>query len=171
EDMAAQNYFSHTGQDSSTPANRAIAADYSGSFVGENIAAGYPNALDVFQGWLNSSVHKDNILNANYTEIGIGFATNAAAQYDQYWTQVFGDRTSKSAAPSSAQPSDFLKNCTVSQPSQASASVKGWTSASRLSSSSPVKTTPAIVSTPEPKQMSGLLLAGLGLLFIKGRRK
>lgn len=171
EDMARQNYFSHTGLNSSTPANRAIAAGYGSTSVGENIGAGYKNPLEVVQGWLNSPGHKENILRTSYTEIGIGFATSATSQYEQYWTQVFGDRTSKSAAPASALPDDFFKSCTVSQPTQAISSVKGWAPNQSFTNLSTARSTAAIVSTPEPKQLPGLLCAGLGLLFFNCRRK
>ena len=39
-DMASNNYFSHTGLNGSTFSERAIAAGYTGSPRGENIAAG-----------------------------------------------------------------------------------------------------------------------------------
>jgi len=42
------------------------------SAAAENIAAGYATAADVMNGWMNSQGHRDNILNANFTEIGIG---------------------------------------------------------------------------------------------------
>jgi uncharacterized protein YkwD len=38
--------------------------------------------------WLNSSGHHANILNREYTEIGLGMARNSQGQ--PYWTQVFG---------------------------------------------------------------------------------
>ena len=40
--------------------------------MGENIAAGYPNAQAVFDGWKNSPGHNSNMLGSGYTTIGIG---------------------------------------------------------------------------------------------------
>ena len=41
---------------------------------GENIAAGYASPEAVMSGWMNRSGHRANILNCNYTEIGVGYA-------------------------------------------------------------------------------------------------
>lgn len=57
---------------------------------GENIAFGYPTAIEVMQGWMNSPGHRANILNPNVAEIGIGVVTNAQGYL--FWTQEFGSR-------------------------------------------------------------------------------
>jgi uncharacterized protein YkwD len=51
----------------------------------------------VMVGWMNSSGHRANILNCNYTEIGIGYYYQADDTYPggswgyrHYWTQDFG---------------------------------------------------------------------------------
>lgn len=88
-DMACNNYFSHTGLDGSTIGYRAERQGYNWSSVGENIAAGYSSPESVVQGWMNSPGHKANILGADYTEIGIGYAFGAASDYGAYWTAVF----------------------------------------------------------------------------------
>ena len=40
--------------------------------VGENLALGYPTALAVVAGWMGSEGHRNNILSAKYTQIGVG---------------------------------------------------------------------------------------------------
>lgn len=50
--------------------------------AGENIAAGYGSAEDVFNGWMNSSGHRANILNPDYTTLGVGNSGD-------YWVQLF----------------------------------------------------------------------------------
>jgi uncharacterized protein YkwD len=98
-DMAELNFFSHTNPNPAhaTADDRVRAADYGGSFTGENIAAGYSSAAAVMQGWMNSPGHRDNILNCASTQIGIGYYYQADDQpfsgsgpYYYYWTQVFG---------------------------------------------------------------------------------
>ncbi len=54
--------------------------------AGENVAAGYPSAKSVMNGWLNSSGHKANI-EGNFTHIGIAAIKNSNGQY--YYTQLF----------------------------------------------------------------------------------
>ncbi|MGI9612281.1 MAG: CAP domain-containing protein [Acidimicrobiales bacterium] len=85
QDMSANGYFSHTGLNGSQPWDRAVAAGYSYSSMGENIAQGYGSADAVMNGWMNSSGHRANILNCSFTEMGLGRAGNA-----NYWTQLFG---------------------------------------------------------------------------------
>ncbi len=84
-DMAAQGYFSHTGLDGSQPWDRARAAGYGSSGIGENIAAGYGSAEAVMSGWMNSSGHRANILNCGYRHLGVGYAAQG-----NHWTQLFG---------------------------------------------------------------------------------
>ncbi|WP_406609436.1 CAP domain-containing protein [Agarivorans sp. JK6] len=88
--MANYDFFSHTGLDGSSSATRASAQGYSWSYVGENIAAGQRSVEAAMSGWLQSSGHCANIMNANYTELGAAKAENASSSYGIYWTQVFG---------------------------------------------------------------------------------
>ncbi len=48
DDMAAHDYFSHTGSDGSTPGDRIQAAGYVAPSYGENIADGFPTAEATF---------------------------------------------------------------------------------------------------------------------------
>lgn len=86
EKMAVTGIFSHT-IDNLGPADRVTAEGYRWSTVGENIAYGYTTSTAVMTGWMNSSGHKANILNANFTELGVGYALNSAGR--PYWVQVF----------------------------------------------------------------------------------
>lgn len=92
--MAQQDFFSHTGADGSSAGDRAQDAGYSSSFVGENIAAGYSTPEAVVQGWIDSQGHRENLLNPDYEEIGIGYVLldndTGTVNYNHYWTQVFG---------------------------------------------------------------------------------
>lgn len=92
EDMALNDYFSHTGADGSSPFERITAAGYDWSTAGENIAAGYDTAAEVMTGWMNSSGHRANILNCSFTQIGVGYYYEEGDpdSYRHYWTQVFG---------------------------------------------------------------------------------
>jgi uncharacterized protein YkwD len=87
-DMAAMNTMSHTGSDGSDPGGRITAAGYVFRAWGENVAAGYPDATSVDQGWWNSSGHRRNMLDPNFTEIGVGLAYSTTGV--PYWTQDFG---------------------------------------------------------------------------------
>ena len=58
---------------------------YRGS--GENIAYGQRTAAEVMNGWMNSQGHRANILNGNYTNIGVGYYENGSGV--KYWVQLF----------------------------------------------------------------------------------
>ncbi|MGH9228033.1 MAG: CAP domain-containing protein [Acidimicrobiales bacterium] len=85
DDMAANDYFSHTSLDGSTYADRAAAAGFTGSKLGENIAAGQRSPEVVMAAWMDSAGHQRNILDCAYTVIGVGLSTHG-----WYWTQMFG---------------------------------------------------------------------------------
>ena len=90
QDMVDNNFFSHTGSDGSLPWDRAQAAGYNYSYVGENIAAGYTTVDDAMSGWLASSGHCSNIMSQDYTEMGADMLYSDSADYGYYWTSVFG---------------------------------------------------------------------------------
>jgi hypothetical protein len=90
--MVRFNFFSHTGQDGSSPSTR-VKAEGLNVGAGENIAAGISTADGTFDQWWNSSGHRANMENCNYTHIGIGYTAkegvNSNASYSHYWTNVF----------------------------------------------------------------------------------
>lgn len=87
EDMAATSTLSHTGSDGSSPWDRILATGYTYSAAAENVAAGYQTPESVVQGWMNSEGHRNNILNCDLTEIGVGYALSPTNV--PFWTQVF----------------------------------------------------------------------------------
>lgn len=80
------NSFSHTRPDGSSFSTvlSQNGVSYRGS--GENIAYGQRTAAEVMDGWMNSSGHRANILNGNYTNIGVGFYESNGVKY---WVQLF----------------------------------------------------------------------------------
>lgn len=89
QDMGDNGFFSHTGSNGSNFVQRAQQAGYGGSPRGENIAAGYGSPAAVMSGWMNSTGHRNNILNCNSSEIGVGYYYTDQG-YGHYWTQVIG---------------------------------------------------------------------------------
>lgn len=78
--------FSHTRPNGSSFSSvlRENGISYRGS--GENIAWGQRTPEAVVNAWMNSSGHRANILNSNFTSIGIGYYLNGSTPY---WTQLF----------------------------------------------------------------------------------
>jgi uncharacterized protein YkwD len=88
-DMACNNFFSHTGSDGSSSSLRVARQGYIGSYIGENIAAGYSTPESTVNAWMNSSGHRANILNVNYIELGVGYVYRSGSPYGAYWTNAF----------------------------------------------------------------------------------
>lgn len=88
DDMATKNYFSHTSQDGRTMTDRIKASGFSPmSAWAENIAMGQRTPAEVVKAWMNSTGHRQNIMNCAYTHIGVGVANSSRGVY---WTQNFG---------------------------------------------------------------------------------
>lgn len=59
------------------------------NFAGENVAYGFPNGHDlVWQGWMQSPGHRENILDRRYHLIGVGAARGRNGLW--YVSEVFG---------------------------------------------------------------------------------
>ena len=89
EDMARHGYFDHRAPDGSTPGDRVRRAGYTRASTGENIAFGPESAEEVVRGWLESTGHCENILDARFEQIGIGLAEGSRRGHI-YWVQNFG---------------------------------------------------------------------------------
>ncbi len=89
-DMAVRGFFDHDNPDGEDPFTRMERAGYSYSAAGENIAAGQTTPAEVVQGWMDSPGHCSNIMDSNYTELGVGYAATSDAEFPHYWTQNFG---------------------------------------------------------------------------------
>lgn len=75
QDMRDNGYFSHNSPTYGTPFQMLSAFRLSYRTAGENIAKRYASPQAVVNGWMNSSGHRANILNASYTQIGVGYVS------------------------------------------------------------------------------------------------
>jgi uncharacterized YkwD family protein len=83
-DMAVNHYFSHNSPTYGSPFEMMRKFGISYTAAGENIAKGQRTPQEVVAAWMNSAGHRANILNKNYTHIGVGFEENG-----YIWTQQF----------------------------------------------------------------------------------
>jgi uncharacterized protein YkwD len=87
-DMACKSLLSHTGSDGSYVNTRVAAAGYSASYSEEIIYAG-GGPQTAFDWWMNDKLHRDAILSAKATEMGVGYAYLSSSAYGGYFTVDF----------------------------------------------------------------------------------
>lgn len=87
QDMKEKHYFNHQSPTYGSPFEMLQQHGVEFQAAGENIAAGQKTATEVMNGWMNSEGHRANILNPDYTHIGIGYIQGG--DYGTYWTQMF----------------------------------------------------------------------------------
>lgn len=84
-----QTNFSHTRPNGSSFATAVAEAGVTYRRTGENIAWGQKTPEAVVNAWMNSEGHRANIMNVNFSRIGVGYLTNASGT--PYWTQLFAN--------------------------------------------------------------------------------
>lgn len=74
DDEAANGYFAHVSPAGKDPWYWFEQAGYKFTYAGENLAVNFTDSQAVVTAWMNSPEHRANILNSNYTQIGIATA-------------------------------------------------------------------------------------------------
>ena len=78
--------FSHTRPDGSKCFTAFEDAGIVNVYMAENIAMGQKDASEVMDSWMNSAGHKSNIMNSNFTRMGLSCYESGGRKY---WVQVF----------------------------------------------------------------------------------
>ena len=79
-----KNYFDHTSPTYGSPFDMMKSFGISYNAAGENIAMGQTTPEQVVTSWMNSEGHRANILNGEFTHIGVGYVADG-----NVWTQQF----------------------------------------------------------------------------------
>ncbi len=105
-DMATKSYFAHTSPEGIDSWHWFKQAGYDFQSAGENLAVDFSDSADVEKAWMNSPTHRDNILNAKYTEIGIATAMGTyQGRPTTFVVTMFGSpRVASAAAPAPQKP-------------------------------------------------------------------
>lgn len=104
-DLASHSTFSHTDSLGRSPWVRMPDCGVS-SPGGENLAAGTErsSAQSAMDAWVNSPVHRDDMLFPDFKSIGIGRAFVAGSQYGWYWVTDFGHGPGGSSGATTTAP-------------------------------------------------------------------
>ncbi|MCJ7703682.1 MAG: NBR1-Ig-like domain-containing protein [Anaerolineales bacterium] len=88
-DMACNDFVDHIDSDGLDWFDRITAQEYAYEDAAGNIMFGYGTVPQLaFNWWMNSSIHRGNILDSDFTQIGIAFALNPQTGAS-YYTLVF----------------------------------------------------------------------------------
>ena len=92
-DMACNDFVGHAGSDGSHWTDRITVQGYLPRYATENIYVGFPDfggtPEGAFTWWMNSQVHRDNILDPKVTDFGVGYVFSAQSSYGGYYTINF----------------------------------------------------------------------------------
>lgn len=106
DDMAKNGYFAHTSPSGITPWHWFGSVGYSFVYAGENLAVNFDDSQTVQTAWLNSPTHRANILNGNFTEIGVAVAKGLYnGRETTFVVEMFGaPAAGRSFVPAGAPP-------------------------------------------------------------------
>lgn len=104
-DMAAKGYFAHKSPDGKTPWYWLEQEKYPYVYAGENLAVDFTDSMDVEKAWMNSPTHRENILKAQYTHIGIAVAQGTYQGKEvTFVAQFFASKRAEAQPVATARP-------------------------------------------------------------------
>jgi hypothetical protein len=117
-DMVTNNYFAHTSPAGLSPWYWFEHVGYNYTYAGENLAVDFSNSQDVTDAWMNSPDHRANILNTNFTQIGMAAATGTFEGHPAiYVVELFG------APAPEASPAEPIALANTATPKAAAAKI------------------------------------------------
>jgi hypothetical protein len=93
EDMAKNGYFAHFSPSGVSPWHWFDVVGYDYVHAGENLAVHFSDSDAVVDAWMNSPLHRANIMNGKYSEIGVGSAKGMYKGHETVFVvQLFGTK-------------------------------------------------------------------------------
>jgi len=99
QNMVQNQYFNHTSPTGVTPWYWFSQAGYNYKYAGENLAVGFFESEEVYNAWLNSPTHKENMMNPNYKEIGTAVLKGFGDGNAIIVVQLFGSQKAVASKP------------------------------------------------------------------------
>ena len=94
KDMLNNDYFAHTSPSGLTPWYWFDKTGYKYQYAGENLAIDFIDSEELFEAWDNSPSHRENIIDTNYTDIGIAVVSGEfKGSQTTVVVQLFGSPT------------------------------------------------------------------------------
>ena len=122
EDMASENYFSHTSMNGQEYIDRIREAGYDGAIVSQNIGAGQSNAQQVFDDWMTSDDLREDMMDISYCDAAVAHTTIEDSDWTDYWTLDIGRKNGMEQC-SLVEPVDESELESESEPSTEPAAI------------------------------------------------
>jgi hypothetical protein len=105
KDMFANGYFAHESPKGTSPWHWFGVAGYDYEYAGENLAIGFLEPEEVYNGWVQSFTHHQNLLNPNFKEIGVAVVSGKFnGNHTTIVVQLFGSQKYVAKAPLATTP-------------------------------------------------------------------
>lgn len=120
-DMVARNYWAHNTPDGQEPWIFIKDAGYQYLKAGENLAYGFNTSNDAVVGWMNSTTHRENMLDSAFSEVGFGFANGNnfnKAGPETVVVAMYGKPRVLGAAAGQTQPASPATSTPLATPQQ-----------------------------------------------------
>jgi cysteine-rich secretory family protein len=103
QDMLNDQYWAHTSPEGRQPWDFMKAANYSYRVAGENLARDFHGTTEMISAWMASPMHKANIVNEKYEQLGIAVVDGRLEGFDTVLVvQMFGSPAQKTVSLSDA---------------------------------------------------------------------
>lgn len=181
KDMFQKNYWAHYGPDGTSPWYFFGLVGYQYAAAGENLARDFATSEGVVNAWMNSPGHRANILNSNFTEIGVGVVNgNLQGEDTTLVVQLFGKplrkATLSSVASNTSKPTGIpakvgvqIESPNLSQGSSSEVAKPSNENLEPQSLTTPKKTydvAALVKNTTESQKVTMILLLLVGVIFI-----
>ena len=133
EDMLMKQYFAHEGPDKKEVDDWLKSAGYKYLVAGENLAMGFSTPEEVVDGWTKSKTHYENMVDPDFSEIGVGMVVGAFAKTDttliaQYFARPTGEKTSAEIRSKTTTPGTLAKTLAMDNQTKKVLGVKKFSS-------------------------------------------
>jgi len=99
QDMFINQYFAHTSPSKKNLESFLKQAGYNFSISGENLAVGFSDANEVVEAWKNSPTHYSNLVDTDFSEIGVSMAEGLFKDTDTVFTAQYFALPNESITP------------------------------------------------------------------------
>lgn len=148
--MFANDYWAHVAPDGTTPWYFIKSAGYEYLYAGENLARGFTTASAVVDAWMNSPTHRENMLSANYDDVGFAIQTGTLTGSETILVvQELGRQYGSSGQVATAETVQALEPTPVSQQGGPTPIVVAVTSVTPTQAILPTAT-PTLTPSPTP---------------------